>query len=95
MQKHFSDKQIDEINKFRDYQALFNTDTGKKILKDLEHYTNMKGTGFSLEPLEMARIAGMREVYIYIEKRVETDLNQLFDEIKQNQKIKSKGKQDV
>lgn len=49
-----------------DYQIVFNSDSGIRVLKDIEMRTGMHKTNFSKDAGEMAFLEGQRAVTLFI-----------------------------
>lgn len=50
-----------------DYEALFSSDVGQRVLEDILLSCGVKKSYFSNDALEMARSAGRQEVGLHIE----------------------------
>lgn len=53
------------------YNAVFNTESGKKVLEDLERICEFKYSSFDAEPMKMANKEGKKHIYRYIQQQLE------------------------
>lgn len=71
-------KQVKELDQRRQaYQATFDSETGKEVLKDLAVFCGAAKSSFDSDPLKMAFREGRREVWL----RIKTQLNITEDDI--------------
>jgi hypothetical protein len=71
----------DNINKLKerreDYRKVFDTEEGKRVLKDLEKVCMYRSTTFDKESLTMAFQEGLRAVYLHITTVMTMDIEEL------------------
>ena len=60
-----------------DYQQVFSTEEGKRVIKDLEKVCLFKTTTFSKDALIMAFQEGLRAVFLHINTIMNMDIEEL------------------
>lgn len=60
-----------------DYKKVFESEEGKKVLKDLEKVCLYRATTFDKDSLVMAFQEGLRAVYLHITTIMEMDIEEL------------------
>jgi hypothetical protein len=60
-----------------DYKKVFETEEGKKVLKDLEKVCMYRSTTFDKDALVMAFQEGLRAVYLHITTVMDMDIEEL------------------
>lgn len=60
-----------------DYKKTFETEEGKRVLKDLEKICLFKTTTFDKDALTMAFQEGLRAVYLHINTIMNMDIEEL------------------
>ena len=73
-------KMVDTINL---YKKVFSSEEGRKVLVDMAKATNIHGTSFDSDQLQMAFNEGQKAVVLRILRTIETDPEQLLQLIKQ------------
>ena len=63
----------------KSYLSTFNSESGKKVLKDLERHCFIKGTTFSEKSLRMAFNEGQRSIYLHVNTMMNFDFTNLED----------------
>ena len=61
----------------KSYLNTFNSESGKKVLKDLERHCFIKGTTFSEKSLRLAFNEGQRSIYLHINTMMQFDFTKL------------------
>jgi len=78
-QRQQIEKQIAENQQL--YQRIFNTDDGKKVLKDLEKRCFINHTTYSDNHGQMSFNEGRRSIYVHIKNLLEKDLTKILEEL--------------
>ena len=65
------------------YREAFATGAGLCVLADLAKFTNKGKTPFHKDPLEMARRAGMQEVFLRIQQSADMTDQQVSEAVRQ------------
>jgi len=65
------------VQTIADYQDVFGTDAGRRVLRDLEDFAGLLSDGFDPDPNVTAYHAGRRSVGVYILRMLELDRDQL------------------
>ena len=65
----------EERQKIIAYQACFGTPHGNRVLEDLERNCFVNTTAFTTDPYLTAYRNGFRDIYTYIMRQVNKDLN--------------------
>jgi len=74
----------DNLKQLRaDYKKVFDTEEGKRVLKDLEKLGMFRQTTFSKDALTMAYQEGLRTLYLHIITFKEMDIEELERLIKE------------
>ena len=60
-----------------DYQQVFSTEEGQRVLKDLEKVCLYRATTFDKDALVMAFQEGLRAVYLHITSIMNLDIEEL------------------
>ena len=76
-------QQMRQIAKVKDYQALFGSEMGLRVLWDLMENHNMLRPSFSRDSLEMAFNEGQRNVVLRILKMLKMNVEDLQNRIKE------------
>ena len=63
----------------KSYNSTFNSESGKKVLKDLERHCFIKGTTFNEKSLRLAFNEGQRSIYLHINTMRNFDFEKLED----------------
>lgn len=66
-----------------DYKDTFGTAEGQRVLLDLMGTHGMLSPGFHKDPIEMARMAGERNVVIRILSLINVDMKQMKDMVEE------------
>ena len=64
----------------KSYNSTFNSESGKKVLKDLERHCFVKGTTFNEESLRLAFNEGQRSIYLHINTMMNFDFTKLGEQ---------------
>ena len=62
------------LQRLKDYQDVFGTEKGTRVLHDLATSCNLYSSSFDENPLEMARKEGAREAVLGILKMLEVNI---------------------
>lgn len=73
-----------QITKFTDYQVVFNTPQGKRVLLDMMKNHKMLSSSFDSDALQMARNEGERNVVLRILSMLKVDITDLNKRIEEN-----------
>ena len=73
-----ADNNSDKLKGLRnDYKKLFESEEGKRVLKDLERVCLYRATTFDKDPGVMAFQEGLRGVYLHITTLMNMDIEEL------------------
>lgn len=71
----------------QDYQIVFSTDEGQRVLQDLMQYGHMLSPSFSKDNShETAFREGMRNIVLFILNRLDIDIKKLENQIRERSK---------
>ncbi len=74
-------QKIEELKK--SYMATFNSESGKKVLADLEKKCHTKNTTFAGDANRMIFREGQRSIYLHIKSMMEMDIERLKEIVNQ------------
>ena len=74
------------VQKVRDYQTVFGSDKGKRILWDLMRTCGFASDGFDKDPYQMAYNSGAKSMITRILNVLEMEESSLNEMIKENRK---------
>lgn len=69
-----------------DIQAIFTTDNGKRVLKNLEDKFYVNNTTFRYDENALAYNEGQRTVILYIKNMLEMDVEKLVKEVQKHER---------